>query len=113
MIPDRLRKINAARGCAHLARGQDLDDEPKWRQQVLDGFKVRARPEQRLPGKFVHPHDACFDQDRNTFVTECVQTGRVPQAATGLGGQGRPSGCLRCITPPPTPRATLRAPVQR
>ncbi len=28
-------------------------------------------------GKFVHPHDACFDRDGNIFVAEWVRTGRV------------------------------------
>jgi hypothetical protein len=28
-------------------------------------------------GKFVHPHDACFDQQGNIFVAEWVATGRV------------------------------------
>ncbi len=54
-----------------------LGDDPAWRKKVLDGFKVRARPEDWLPGKFVHPHDACFDRDGNIFVVEWVQTGRV------------------------------------
>lgn len=29
------------------------------------------------PGKFVHPHDACFDPHGNIFVAEWVATGRV------------------------------------
>jgi len=28
-------------------------------------------------GRFVHPHDACFDRDGNIFVAEWVATGRV------------------------------------
>ena len=28
-------------------------------------------------GKFVHPHDACFDQEGSIFVAEWVGTGRV------------------------------------
>ena len=54
-----------------------LGDDPEWRKKVLDGFKVRARPEEWQAGKFVHPHDACFDRDGNIFVVEWVQTGRV------------------------------------
>jgi hypothetical protein len=38
---------------------------------------IRRRPEQWLPGKFVHPHDACFDAAGNLFVAEWVATGRV------------------------------------
>jgi hypothetical protein len=54
-----------------------LGDDPEWRKKVLDGFKVRGQPGEWQPGKFVHPHDACFDKDGNIFVVEWVQTGRV------------------------------------
>lgn len=54
-----------------------LGDDVEWRKKVLDGFKVRGQPKEWLPGKFVHPHDACFDKDGNIFVVEWVQTGRV------------------------------------
>ena len=30
-----------------------------------------------VDGKFVHPHDACFDNDGNIIVAEWVATGRV------------------------------------
>jgi hypothetical protein len=54
-----------------------LGDDEAWRKKVLDGFKVRGQPKEWLPGKFVHPHDACFDKDGNIFVVEWVATGRV------------------------------------
>lgn len=54
-----------------------LGDDEAWRKKVLDGFKVRGQPKEWLPGKFVHPHDACFDKDGNIFVAEWVSTGRV------------------------------------
>jgi hypothetical protein len=54
-----------------------LGDDPAWRKEVLDGFKVRADESRWQSGKFVHPHDACFDKDGNIFVVEWVQTGRV------------------------------------
>jgi hypothetical protein len=54
-----------------------LGDDLAWRKKVLDGFKVRAQPSDWQPGKFIHPHDACFDADGNIFVVEWVQTGRV------------------------------------
>ncbi|MDG1854275.1 MAG: hypothetical protein P8I97_08955 [Verrucomicrobiales bacterium] len=38
---------------------------------------VRNDSKKWLPGKFVHPHDACFDADGNIFVAEWVSTGRV------------------------------------
>jgi hypothetical protein len=51
--------------------------EDSKRVMADKGFKIRANPKQWLPGKFVHPHDACFDKDGNIFVVEWVQTGRV------------------------------------
>ncbi len=55
-----------------------LGDDPNWRKQVLDK-KIGMRGKRNLwkPGKFVHPHDACFDKDGNIFVAEWVVTGRV------------------------------------
>ena len=54
-----------------------LGDDAEWRKKVLDGFKVRGQPKEWQAGKFVHPHDACFDRDGNIFVVEWVATGRV------------------------------------
>lgn len=54
-----------------------LGDDAEWRKKVLDRFQVRNKPQEWLPGKFVHPHDACFDKDGNIFVVEWVGTGRV------------------------------------
>ena len=54
-----------------------LGDDEAWRKVALEGFKMRRQREKWQPGKFVHPHDACFDQDGNIFVTEWVSTGRV------------------------------------
>ena len=38
---------------------------------------VRNDPRKWIDGKFVHPHDACFDHDGNILVAEWVATGRV------------------------------------
>jgi hypothetical protein len=40
-------------------------------------FTIRGNAAKWLPGKFVHPHDACFDADGNIYVAEWVGTGRV------------------------------------
>ena len=40
-------------------------------------FAIRGDERQWKPGKFVHPHDACFDREGNIFVAEWVATGRV------------------------------------
>jgi len=44
---------------------------------VLDGFKLRTHAEDCPEGKFLHPHDACFDRDGNIFVAEWVEGGRI------------------------------------
>ena len=38
---------------------------------------LRKKPDQWIPGQFVHPHDACFDNEGNIFVAEWVHTGRI------------------------------------
>lgn len=42
-----------------------------------DGGKIRGNADLWQDGKFVHPHDACFDAEGNIFVAEWVGTGRV------------------------------------
>jgi hypothetical protein len=55
---------------AHL--GSDVE------RITADGKKaIRQDESQWLDGKFVHPHDACFDREGNIFVAEWVATGRV------------------------------------
>lgn len=55
----------------------DLGYDPKWTEQVLDGFKMRGQPERWENGRFIHPHDACFDAHGNIYVVEWVASGRV------------------------------------
>lgn len=55
-----------------------LGDDEQWRGRVLDKKEsMRTSPDKWLPGRFVHPHDACFDAEGNIFVTEWVRGGRV------------------------------------
>ncbi len=57
-----------------------LGEDPAWREQVLQAnMALRREPagEGWVPGKFLHPHDACFDADGNIFVAEWVHTGRI------------------------------------
>jgi hypothetical protein len=42
-----------------------------------DGGQIRGKPDLWQDGKFVHPHDACFDKNGDIFVAEWVATGRV------------------------------------
>lgn len=41
------------------------------------GYSIRGKQAEWQDGKFVHPHDACFDIDGNIFVAEWVTTGRI------------------------------------
>lgn len=58
-----------------------LGEDKAWRERVVSslskGPAVRAQPKLWEPGKFVHPHDACFDKDRNIYVAEWVEGGRI------------------------------------
>ncbi|QDU79604.1 NHL repeat protein [Polystyrenella longa] len=54
-----------------------LGNDPEWTKEVLDGFEVRRDASRWKSGKFVHPHDACFDADGNIYVSEWVSTGRI------------------------------------
>jgi hypothetical protein len=53
-----------------------LGEDPVWREEVKK-FEIRKTPEICPEGKFIHPHDACFDAAGNIFVVEWVHTGRV------------------------------------
>jgi hypothetical protein len=75
LVPDLHARIT-------LLDGQDqvvaqLGEDIAWRSQVLDGFKLRKEPTRWQAGKFLHPHDACFDPQGNIFVAEWVATGRI------------------------------------
>lgn len=56
---------------------EHLGYDPKWTEKVLDGFKMREQPERWENGRFIHPHDACFDPQGNIYVVEWVTSGRV------------------------------------
>jgi hypothetical protein len=57
-----------------------LGEDPAWREQVLKDKMALRRQEKGegwVSGKFLHPHDACFDPVGNIYVAEWVQTGRI------------------------------------
>jgi len=55
-----------------------LGDDEKWRTHVTaNNNQLRTEPQRWVDGKFVHPHDACFDAKGNIFVAEWVATGRI------------------------------------
>lgn len=46
-------------------------------ERVRDTKGIREDEKMWLDGKFVHPHDACFDRNGDILVAEWVRTGRV------------------------------------
>jgi hypothetical protein len=58
-----------------------LGYDPDWTKKALAEFKMREQPATWENGRFVHPHDACFDKDGDIFVVEWVKTGRVTKLA--------------------------------
>jgi hypothetical protein len=53
-----------------------LGDDADWIAEVKK-MQVRRDPSRWRAGRFVHPHDACFDTAGNIFVAEWVETGRL------------------------------------
>lgn len=51
-----------------------LGDDVKRIKEVQG---IRADSKKWINGKFVHPHDACFDDEGNILVAEWVATGRI------------------------------------
>lgn len=46
-------------------------------KETSKGFTIRSDESRWQQGKFVHPHDACFDLEGNLFVAEWVNSGRI------------------------------------
>lgn len=78
LVPELVARVSLLDG--DLNTVVTLGDD---RQRVLDdktqskGFAIRTDASRWQDGKFVHPHDACFDADGNIYVAEWVSTGRL------------------------------------
>lgn len=75
LVPDlsaRITLLDAENNLIHLG------EDPAWREEVMKDKKaMRSNPDGWVSGKFVHPHDACFDSAGNIFVAEWVAPGRI------------------------------------
>ncbi|MCA9005542.1 MAG: hypothetical protein KDA70_09745, partial [Planctomycetaceae bacterium] len=76
LVPDLASRITLLdkdnKVIAHL--GQD----PEWEKAMKTAKpRMRETPDKWQAGRFVHPHDACFDQNGDIFVAEWVATGRI------------------------------------
>lgn len=49
------------------------------KQRIVDdkGFSIRGDESKWNNGKFIHPHDACFDTNGDIYVAEWVHSGRI------------------------------------
>lgn len=75
LVPDLHARITLLDGQNRVLTHLGYDSA--WTAQALKGFKMRKNPASWREGKFIHPHDACFDQQSNIYVAEWVYTGRV------------------------------------
>jgi len=76
LVPDLEARVTLLDGKNNVIA--HLGDDEAWHKAVMaDNKKMRSTPDQWVAGKFVHPHDACFDADGNILVAEWVATGRV------------------------------------
>jgi len=75
LVPDLHARVILMNEKNQIVANLGFDED--WTAKVLDGFKIRLQPEAWPAGKFVHPHDACFDAAGNIYVAEWVDKGRL------------------------------------
>ena len=78
LVPDLSSRITLLDGQNRVVA--QLGEDPEWREQVMkNNRKLRSQPNGAgwVAGRFLHPHDACFDAEGNIFVAEWVHTGRI------------------------------------
>lgn len=75
LVADLHARVSILDGNNHVI--VHLGHDPEWTKQVLHEFQMRTRPDQWQDGRFIHPHDACWDRRGNIFVVEWVIPGRV------------------------------------
>lgn len=82
LVPDLYARITLLDKAGKLIT--HLGEDEAWRKKVVGSRQakaperpVRAQPKEWLPGRFVHPHDACFDAAGNILVAEWVEGGRI------------------------------------
>jgi hypothetical protein len=74
LVPDLQARLTLLDGQNKVIA--QLGDDAAWREKVMT-FQPRSKPEDCPAGKFIHPHDACFDAVGNIYVAEWVATGRI------------------------------------
>jgi hypothetical protein len=74
LVPDLQARVTLLDGQNKVIA--QFGDDPAWGKEAMKP-EIRQHPDQWPDGKFIHPHDACFDAQGNIFVCEWVATGRV------------------------------------
>jgi len=75
LIPDLAARLTFIDGKDEVFH---IGHDPEWTKQVTANKNaMRKDPSKWENGKFIHPHDACFDAAGNIFVAEWVATGRI------------------------------------
>lgn len=74
LVPDLVGRVTLLNANNEVITHLGDDSE---RMQADAKFAIRGDEKQWTEGKFVHPHDACFDADGNIYVAEWVGSGRV------------------------------------
>ncbi|QDT75071.1 NHL repeat-containing protein [Lacipirellula limnantheis] len=74
LVPDLVGRVTLLNGKNEVVSHLGDDSE---RMKADANFAIRGDEKQWNAGKFVHPHDACFDADGNIYVAEWVGSGRV------------------------------------
>lgn len=74
LVPELVARLSILdKDCKVIAHiGEDVD-----RLKADKKKSIRSNPSSWEDGKFVHPHDACFDNNGDVFVAEWVATGRI------------------------------------
>lgn len=74
VVPELLGRVSLLDSRNHVVARLGDDAE---RIRGDSKFQIRRDESQWRPGRFVHPHDACFDAEGNIYVAEWVATGRI------------------------------------
>ena len=78
MVPDLVGRVTLLdrdnKIVAQLGKDTERVQED---QKKHGGFRLRGEEARWQDGKFIHPHDACFDAEGNIYVAEWVHRGRV------------------------------------
>jgi len=78
LVPELFARVSLLDGDNRVVAQLGVDtDRIVQDNKDTGGYSIRATESKWQLGKFIHPHDACFDKDGNIFVAEWVARGRV------------------------------------